>query len=166
MSITHAGEPAGNFALGSMESTAATRLPSLLAAYHQRFSQVSLSLTTGTSGEIADRVRAGTLAAALVDGPVPYDELNGCIAYPEHMVVISCLDHAPIHSAKDANGETLFAFRASCSYRLRLELVQARRRAAGANYGDPVLSRHAGLRRQRRRAGDDPAFGAEPAAGP
>lgn len=37
MSITHAGEPAGNFALGSMESTAATRLPSLLAAYHQRF---------------------------------------------------------------------------------------------------------------------------------
>ncbi|WP_252406079.1 LysR substrate-binding domain-containing protein, partial [Escherichia coli] len=82
-SITHAGEPAGNFALGSMESTAATRLPSLLAAYHQRFSQVSLSLTTGTSGEIADRVRAGTLAAALVDGPVPYDELNGCIAYPE-----------------------------------------------------------------------------------
>ncbi len=121
MSITHAGEPAGNFALGSMESTAATRLPSLLAAYHQRFSQVSLSLTTGTSGEIADRVRAGTLAAALVDGPVPYDELNGCIAYPEHMVVISCLDHAPIHSAKDANGETLFAFRASCSYRLRLE---------------------------------------------
>ncbi|WP_264985532.1 LysR substrate-binding domain-containing protein, partial [Klebsiella variicola] len=69
-----------------MESTAATRLPSLLAAYHQRFSQVSLSLTTGTSGEIADRVRAGTLAAALVDGPVPYDELNGCIAYPEHMV--------------------------------------------------------------------------------
>ncbi len=66
-------------------------------------------------------MRAGTLAAALVDGPVPYDELNGCIAYPEHMVVISCLDHAPIHSAKDANGETLFAFRASCSYRLRLE---------------------------------------------
>ncbi|TFZ52068.1 LysR family transcriptional regulator [Serratia proteamaculans] len=121
MSITHAGEPAGNFAIGSMESTAATRLPTLLAAYHQRFSQVSLSLTTGTSGEITERVRAGTLAAALVDGPVQYDELNGCIAFPEHMVVISCLDHLPIHSAKDAKGETLFAFRASCSYRLRLE---------------------------------------------
>jgi DNA-binding transcriptional LysR family regulator len=121
MSITHAGEPAGNFAIGSMESTAATRLPKLLAAYHQRFSQVSLSLTTGTSGEITERVRAGTLAAALVDGPVQYDELNGCIAFPERMVVISCLDHLPINNAKDAKGETLFAFRASCSYRLRLE---------------------------------------------
>ncbi len=95
MSITHAGEPAGNFALGSMESTAATRLPTLLAA--------------------------GTLAAALVDGPLQHDELNGCVAFPERMVVITCLDHPPIHSAQDVKGETLFAFRASCSYRLRLE---------------------------------------------
>jgi DNA-binding transcriptional LysR family regulator len=121
MSITHAGEPAGNFALGSMESTAATRLPTLLAAYHQRFPQVSLSLATGTSGEIIERVRAGTLAAALVDGPLQHDELNGCVAFPERMVVITCLDHPPIHSALDVKGETLFAFRASCSYRLRLE---------------------------------------------
>lgn len=121
MSITHAGEPAGNFALGSMESTAATRLPSLLAAYHQRYPLAALSLTTGTSGEIIERVRAGTLAAALVDGPLQHDELNGCIAFPERMVVISCLDHAPIENAHDAKGETLFAFRASCSYRLRLE---------------------------------------------
>lgn len=121
MSITHAGEPAGNFALGSMESTAATRLPSLLATYHQRFPQVALSLTTGTSGEITERVRAGTLAAALVDGPLQHDELNGCVAFPECMVVISCLDHAPIENALDVKGETLFAFRANCSYRLRLE---------------------------------------------
>ncbi|MFC0229331.1 putrescine utilization regulator PtrR [Serratia aquatilis] len=121
MSLSHAGEPAGNFVLGSMESTAATRLPTLLAAYHQRFSQVSLSLTTGTSGEIIERVRAGTLAAALADGPIQHDELNGCIAFPERMVVISSLDHPPIENALDAQGETLFAFRSSCSYRLRLE---------------------------------------------
>ncbi|AHG21817.1 LysR family transcriptional regulator [Chania multitudinisentens RB-25] len=121
LSITHAGEPAGNFTLGSMESTAATRLPSLLAAYHQRFPQASLSLITGTSGEITDRVRAGTLAAALVDGPLQYDELNGCIAFPEQMVMISSLNHALIENAHDAKGETLFAFRTSCSYRLRLE---------------------------------------------
>lgn len=121
MSITHAGEPAGNFALGSMESTAASRLPSLLAAYHQHYPKVALSLMTGTSGEIIDRIRAGTLAAGLVDGPVVYDELNGCIAFPEKMVIISPLEHLPIRSAQDASGETLFAFRPSCSYRLRLE---------------------------------------------
>lgn len=121
LSMTRTGEPGGNFALGSMESTAATRLPQLLAAYHQRYPAVALSLMTGTSGEIIERVRAGTLAAALVDGPVPYDELNGCISFREEMVLISSVDHAEIHSAVDASGDTLFAFRASCSYRLRFE---------------------------------------------
>ncbi|MFS2224508.1 putrescine utilization regulator PtrR [Pantoea sp. B65] len=121
LSMARSGEPAGNFALGSMESTAATRLPVLLAAYHQRFPAVALSLITGTSGEIIERVRAGTLAAALVDGPVPYDELNGCISFREQIVLISSLDHPEIHSATDASGATLFAFRPSCSYRLRFE---------------------------------------------
>ncbi|OFS09221.1 MULTISPECIES: putrescine utilization regulator PtrR [Hafnia] len=121
MSITHAGEPAGNFALGSMESTAATRLPALLAAYHQNFPQVALSLVTGTSGEIIEKVRAGTLSAGLADGPINHDELNGCIAFREEMVVISSLEHPPITRAKDVADETLFAFRPSCSYRLRFE---------------------------------------------
>lgn len=92
MSITHAGEPAGNFPLGSMESTAATRLPNLLAAYHQRYPKVSLSLITGTSGEIIEQVRAGTLATALVDGPVQHDELHGCRSFDEQLVIISCLE--------------------------------------------------------------------------
>ncbi|WP_145551780.1 putrescine utilization regulator PtrR [Yersinia mollaretii] len=121
MRITHAGEPAGHFPLGSMESTAATRLPNLLAAYHQRYPKVSLSLTTGTSGEIIEQVRAGTLATALVDGPVQHDELHGCRSFEEQLVIISCLDHPPILQARDAVDETLFAFRPSCSYRLRLE---------------------------------------------
>ncbi len=104
-----------------MESTAATRLPGLLAAYHQRFPNVALSLVTGTSGDIIDKVRAGTLAAALVDGPASHDDLNGCIAFREEMVLITSLEHAPIHSARDTQGDTLFAFGNSCSYRTRLE---------------------------------------------
>ncbi|MFS7194359.1 LysR substrate-binding domain-containing protein [Rahnella inusitata] len=121
MSITHAGEPAGNFALGSMESTAATRLPSLLAAYHQAFPQVALSLVTGTSGEIIDSVRAGRLAAALVDAPIDFDDLNGCISYRERMVVISPLNQSPLEPPAGRSGHTVFAFRPSCSYRQRLQ---------------------------------------------
>lgn len=121
LSMAHNGEPAGQFALGSMESTAATRLPALLAAYHQRFPQVHLSLLTGTSGDIIDRVRAGTLAAALVDGPVVHDELNSCIAFSEELVLISSSDFPTITCAADAANQTLFSFRAGCSYRLRLE---------------------------------------------
>ncbi|MDW8846949.1 LysR family transcriptional regulator [Erwinia sp. MMLR14_017] len=120
-SMTQSGEPGGPFALGSMESTAATRLPSLLAAYHQRYSPVTLSLITGTSGEIIARVREGTLAAALADGPIRVDELNSCLAFREQMVLISSITHPPIARPADAAGDTLFAFRPSCSYRLRFE---------------------------------------------
>ena len=40
------GEPKGPLAIGSMETTAAVRLPSLLAEFHRRFPQVRLSLRT------------------------------------------------------------------------------------------------------------------------
>lgn len=121
MSITHAGEPAGTFALGSMESTAATRLPNLLAAYHQHYPQVALSLSTATSGETIDGVRAGRLAAAMVDGPIEYDDINGCIAFRERMVIISPMGESPLENPPGRSGHTVFAFRATCSYRTRLQ---------------------------------------------
>ena len=44
--------PAGLFALGSLESTAAVRIPPLLARYHHHYPQVELALSTGPSGDI------------------------------------------------------------------------------------------------------------------
>lgn len=121
MSLSHTGEPAGQFMLGAMESAAATRLPSLLAAYHQRYPQVALSLTTATSGEVIDSVRAGRLAAGLADGPIDDNDLNGCIAFRERLVIISPLGEAPMADLPGRPGHTVFAFRPSCSYRQRLE---------------------------------------------
>jgi len=121
MNISHSGVPAGNFALGSMESAAATRLPSLLAAFHQQYPQVALSLTTVTSGEAIEKVRAGKLAAALVDGGFDSDDLNGCIAFREKLVVISPLGKPPLSCAEVNSGLTAFTFRSSCSYRQRLQ---------------------------------------------
>ncbi|NDL65809.1 putrescine utilization regulator PtrR [Acerihabitans arboris] len=121
ISMTHAGEPTGNFALGAMESTAAIRLPALLATYHQHFPRVSLSLVTGSSGDMLDGVRAGTLAAALVDGPVNYPEISSCFSFAETLVLIAALDQPPIDGPADIGGKTLFAFSPSCSYRRRFE---------------------------------------------
>ncbi|WAS99736.1 putrescine utilization regulator PtrR [Rouxiella chamberiensis] len=121
MALTHAGEPAGQFSLGAMESTAATRLPALLATYHQHYPQVALSLVTATSGETIEGVRSGRLAAGLADGPIDYDDLSGCIAFHERMVIISPLGEAPMVDLPGRPGHTVFAFRPSCSYRQRLE---------------------------------------------
>jgi len=114
-------EPQGSFALGSLESTAAVRIPELLAAYNQQYAKVELDLSTGPSGTMIDAVLAGRLAAAFVDGPVRHPALEGVAAFEEEMVVIAPLNHAPIHSARDVNGASIYAFRANCSYRHHFE---------------------------------------------
>ncbi len=121
LALTHAGEPAGQFELGAMESSAATRLPALLAAYHQRFPQVALSLNTAPSGETIDAVRSGKLAAGLAEGPIDDEDLTGCAAFHEKLVLISPLGEEPMVTLPGRSGHTVFAFRPSCSYRQRLE---------------------------------------------
>ncbi len=76
-----------------------------------------------TCGAITISARASLSIAphSGVGGWAPRPKNDRLAAVMIEVPMISCLDHAPIHSAKDANGETLFAFRASCSYRLRLE---------------------------------------------
>lgn len=121
INMTRTGEPAGNFALGAMENAVVAYLPLLLSAYHERFPEVSLTLVSSVTSDIIERVRSGTLAAALVDGPVAYDELNGCPAFPEQLVLISALPHAPIAHPRDLGDGALFAFRTGCAYRQKLE---------------------------------------------
>ncbi|SQF98584.1 HTH-type transcriptional regulator YneJ [Paucimonas lemoignei] len=114
-------EPQGAFALGSLESTAAVRIPALLAAYNQQYAKVELDLSTGPSGTMIDAVLAGRLVAAFVDGPVLHPALEGVAAFEEEMVIIAPLNHGPIASAGDVNGASIYAFRANCSYRHHFE---------------------------------------------
>ena len=54
------GEPKGPLAIGSMETTAAVRLPPLLADFHRRFPKVALSLRTATTADLVAGVLDGT----------------------------------------------------------------------------------------------------------
>ncbi|WP_407310497.1 putrescine utilization regulator PtrR [Pseudomonas sp. nanlin1] len=114
-------EPRGVFTLGALESTAAVRIPPLLAAFHQRYPAVELDLTTGPSGDIVDAVLAGRLSAAFVDGPLGHPLLDGVAVYDEEMVVIAPKSHRPISCARDVAGESIYAFRSNCSYRRHFE---------------------------------------------
>ncbi len=49
-------EPQGLFSLGALESTAAVRIPALLAGYNQRYPKIQFALTTGPSGAMLDGV--------------------------------------------------------------------------------------------------------------
>jgi len=119
---TVAGEdPQGTFALGSLESTAAVRIPGLLAAYNQRYPKVDLDLSTGPSGTMLEGVLAGRLVAAFVDGPVLHPTLEGMAVFEEEMVIIAPLNHPPVTRAQNVNGQSIYAFRANCSYRHHFE---------------------------------------------
>ncbi|MCO7520364.1 MULTISPECIES: LysR family transcriptional regulator [unclassified Pseudomonas] len=114
-------DPQGTFALGSLESTAAVRIPALLAAYNQRYPKVDLDLSTGPSGSMLEGVLSGRLVAAFVDGPVLHPSLEGMPVFEEEMMLIAPLNHAPVRRARDVNGASIYAFRANCSYRHHFE---------------------------------------------
>lgn len=114
-------EPEGLFALGSLESTAAVRLPPLLAQFKQRYARIQFNLVTGPSGTMIDAVLDGALSAAFVDGPLLHPQLDGVPVFDEQMMIVAPADHAPITRAREVDGEQVYAFRANCSYRRHFE---------------------------------------------
>ncbi|UDQ82772.1 LysR family transcriptional regulator (plasmid) [Erwinia rhapontici] len=122
--------PSGIFTLGAIESTAAVRLPPLIARYHQTWPQVELDLTTGPSGDMIDGVLAGQYSAAFVDGPPKHPQLEGVAVFAEELVLIAALNHPPVPSAASISGSTIYAFRANCSYRRHFENWFSREDAA------------------------------------
>ncbi|WP_434629142.1 LysR family transcriptional regulator [Pseudomonas sp. Z1-29] len=115
------GQPAGDFVLGTMYSTAATHLPDLLAAYHRAYPAVNLQVQSGPSGELLEGLLTNRLDAALVDGPLELAGLDGVPLCDERLVLITEADHPPVRSALDVQSRAVFTFRRGCSYRMRLE---------------------------------------------
>ncbi|WP_075182847.1 LysR family transcriptional regulator [Pantoea sp. 1.19] len=120
-SVLSGGEPRGRFALGALESTAAVRIPPLLARYHQLYDQVALEFTTGPSDDLTAALLAGKLDAIFIDGPIDTDVLTGMAVWQEEMVLVAAGDHPPVRRARDVAGAPLYAFRRTCAYRRRFE---------------------------------------------
>lgn len=114
-------EPRGLFHFGAMESTAAIRLPKLLAEYHRRFPQVKLELSTGPTAQLLTRVLAGELSAAFVADNSPDDRLVSIEAFSEELVIVAAADHSNIQTPKDILCSTILAFGTGCAYRARFE---------------------------------------------
>lgn len=123
-------QPAGVFTLGAIESTAAVRLPPLIARYHQAWPEVELDLSTGPSGAMIDGLLAGEFSAIFIDGPPKHPQLEGLPVFSEEMVLISSLNHPPVNNASEISGSTIYAFRANCSYRRLFENWFARENAS------------------------------------
>jgi DNA-binding transcriptional LysR family regulator len=115
------GAPRGALRIGSLESTAATRLPPLLSRYHLAYPEVRLELVTGTSGALVGKVLNGEIEAAFVAEPFTAQGLEMQLAFTEELVLIAPKGYPVIRNAKDAAHLPVLAFASGCSYRRRLE---------------------------------------------
>jgi DNA-binding transcriptional LysR family regulator len=115
------GKPQGTFRIGSLESTAASRLPALLSRYHALYPDVQIELVTGTSGALVNRVHKQDVEAAFVAEPFNADALETQTAFAEELVLIAPKSYGAVRSPKDIRNRTVIAFTTGCSYRRRLE---------------------------------------------
>lgn len=120
------GDPlTGLLRLGTMESTAAVRLPAPLAEFHRRYPDITLELKTGSTQPLTSQVLQGDLDAALVAEPVEDPRLETRPIYDEDLVVVMPAGG----SFPEGRGLTLLTFMAGCSYRRSLEAWVAARGA-------------------------------------
>lgn len=123
------GTPRGTLKIGTMESTAAARLPRILSRYHKAYPDVRIELVTGTSGALVTKVANYEIEAAFVAEPATaVSGLEHQLAFREELILITPKSYPRIKTPRDIGKSTIIAFGAGCTYRSRLEdwLTRAR----------------------------------------
>jgi DNA-binding transcriptional LysR family regulator len=124
------GKPRGKLRIGTLESTAAARLPPVLARYHRANPEVQIELVTGTTRALLEQVSRYAIEAAFVAERFESDGLEMMPAFREKLVLIAPKEVTAIKNAGDIRGMTVIAFAAGCSYRRTLEEWLARSKVA------------------------------------
>ena len=108
----------GPLAIGTMESTAAVRLPPVLARYHQAYPQVDLEIITGHSEMLVSKVQEYELDGAFVGGRVVHSDIEQEPMFPEELVILTA---GPVRCLDTVKHTTLIVFPKGCTYRAILE---------------------------------------------
>jgi len=120
------GRPRGRLVLGTLETTAALRLPDAVAGFVAAYPEVDLTLRTGTTCELVAQVAAGEVEGAFVCGPVRHPDLVAETVLEEELALLSAPGLRSVREAIGAPGLRIVVLRAGCSYRQVLEQWLAR----------------------------------------
>lgn len=128
------GASGGVLRIGSMESTAASRLPGVLAAFHVDHPAMQLVLRTGPSRQIVEQVRAGALDCAFAAFPDDGADLaemglRSMPVWAEELLLLLPPGEADVEDAQQVRARSLAAFPQGCTYR---SLAEDRLGIAGA----------------------------------
>ena len=113
--------PQGTLRLGTLESTAAARLPPFLSRFHERYPDVFIELVTGSTSRLLDMVQRYEVDAALISEPFTAPELATQKAFDEELVLIAARSATGVLDPEQLSRCTVIAFPAGCSYRRILE---------------------------------------------
>jgi DNA-binding transcriptional LysR family regulator len=120
------GVPRGPLILGTLETTAALRMPDVLASFALAYPQVDMVLRTGTTASLIEDVLQYRLDGAFVAGPLHHDELSTEVMFHEEMVLVTARHIRSIAELAQSGDVKTIVFRIGCSYRTRLDIVLAR----------------------------------------
>jgi DNA-binding transcriptional LysR family regulator len=107
--------------VGSLESTAGSRLAPILSRYHSVYPDVVVELATGTTGALVTRVVNYELEAAFVSEPFTAPSLQARRVFEEQLVLVTSKAISKVSGPADLGRSTLIAFAQGCSYRKRIE---------------------------------------------
>jgi DNA-binding transcriptional LysR family regulator len=108
----------GRLIIGALETTAAVRLPPILAEYHRRFPSVELQLVTGTALDLIRMILDFKLDGTFVDGAIDHPELLVEECFVEENVLLCAAGEDPLPKERPIN---ILAFPIGCYYRKQLE---------------------------------------------
>ncbi|NEW07191.1 LysR family transcriptional regulator [Paenibacillus sp. SYP-B3998] len=116
--LSSSSEPSGPLMIGSTQTAAAVRLPKLLASYYEQHPHVLLSLTTGSTQFLMEKVLHYELDAAFIGCQCDHPELRSIPAFDEELVIVST---ASVTTLEEAVTRPILVLNSGCSYRDVLE---------------------------------------------
>ncbi|MGY4526816.1 LysR family transcriptional regulator [Pseudomonas sp. TE21394] len=120
--LVDSGTPAGPLRLGSMETTAAIRLPQVLTRYRELHPTVKLSLMTGTTTELIKAIETHKIDGAFVGGFHQNTKLIQDEVFNEELVLVSSTQFDNLETLMaEVPSQTVLVFRTGCFYRSTLE---------------------------------------------
>src|SRR6267378_85431 len=115
------GVPSGVLEVGTLDTTAALRLPLILVSFTKAYPKVRPVVTTGTTCSLIEDVVECRLEGAIVAGPVDHPDLQQESVFREELVLVTSRSIRGIEDLPSINELKTIVFSIGCSYRMRLD---------------------------------------------
>ncbi|WP_242144141.1 MULTISPECIES: LysR family transcriptional regulator [unclassified Bacillus cereus group] len=111
----------GKLVIGSMETTAAVRLPMILSQYHIRYPQVEIMVQTNNTDELITKIQRKEVEGAFIAGKVNIPTLEQIPVFFEELFLLFNSQFLLKNKKEDLIKQTIIMFKVGCYYRRILE---------------------------------------------